>query len=731
MKILLVLLLITLSCQCCAVLDMSAFLTEYVYCCSSVYSDEMTWFFKGGARVAENGVLWKTITESRLLILGSAKRLKSTEMNMNTKYRDMILGACKLASSTCIKDVAVYYKKLKVNDICLMDDKFINSLPALFDSLEANLKLDRTKRIILYHILYSTSIVDGKVDILDASFKKLLFGKDADNNALGLSMRALIVGMSNNSKKSAVMWNLLYDYIVSTRKGGPDIFYKDFAFCLPLCHRPIMENRLPVNIHLVNTTSIENLISSSEFVRSKSIDAAPYGFCFQEPFEKHLEKMHKERKIMPHPITGKLLLTNVIPKREYQSVIKMFKIMVCMNLVIPFLALTKEEYDSANEIKNCFVFNHLLAAELSTVTRDILAHFYISGMKSDINTLLMSVLRKNPNVAHQVFFMASGRFLNLPSFDTISLVPAKRKLIVVRKAVPVLVIDQDLTEEELLVLLNNMKPLEGELLDQVRKSFGEDVACAFGSCLEDSAPDSEIVSVVVTASEDAEKSFEEPCLLTSTLQGSNGTEDDAIEKSPSTTELESVHGSESNVATKCTQIIESVDEQVQNTPYIIISFNEPIPAFVVQTVDSQVPETIVYSSQHTTITSDTSVTGSRQPDPEDTVSSSPSDLDFIRSHTNYSSTIIDGDYLVYKNVSNFLSRLNRLFNAYHCDQIYLIYTLIDDFIASGVFEYDQELNLLELSTAYAQNSVIVKAVELLKQHADSLQIELPKIETLF
>lgn len=454
----------------CSFIDLNKVVSTYIGHCLLVFNSETLWYGK-----KLNG---RDGYQSQLEM---AKRTRKCAVEDAVKLRRLrtVLGMdkfgfenlCKLSTITFVEEAVSEYD-MQVHHASIA---YLNALPSLFTVLEAKFKLDPGLCSILYSCIYPYYLKEGSTDILDKDcLKRFILSDDIDIADIN-PMRMIIVGLQSNSYRCKRFWNELYKHTVTNfGVAGFDKIFLQICPAIGATHRLILNNRLPVSVEFpTKFKSVSEFVENTKFLDGKaaSLDTIPYVLHFQSYFDQFILELSKEGKLAPHPITGKVLLTKKLLKKDLNFVLKMFKIMVCLNLRLPRLAMKMEEYDQTEDM---FMYCPKLEKVLSSVSKNPSVHYYKPVALLDCKTALSELFNTDADLCHQFIFMSTQLYLGQLEISFAPKEMPSRSLAIFCQPRRVAFINTTLTREEYIWLMANV----------TKVTTDEDNICAYMSTLE-------------------------------------------------------------------------------------------------------------------------------------------------------------------------------------------------------------------------------------------------------
>lgn len=286
----------------------------------------------------------------------------------------------------------------------------IDQLPRFFarltDRFPSIAKAVNEVRASYYGFMYIDGIVEGEHDALDADFcKHMIYGDQANHET---TLNFLILGVTVQLSKPLVLFNKFYHHYVNE-------LGLDFVELLDKVDFPNLrylkiyaQFRRNVNVSFGSTDSVSAMLETARFeaVAPECIDMAPYIFKYVPLFREHLESLRSDGKLVPHPQNGKLMFTKKVIDAERNNIIKLFKIMVCMNIHIPRLSFREAEYGEGD-----FVFPKTLKSELLNVAVNIEAVTYHPMFKLPESTpaVFKELVNNDGDFANHLAFIISDQ----------------------------------------------------------------------------------------------------------------------------------------------------------------------------------------------------------------------------------------------------------------------------------------------------------------------------------
>lgn len=435
------------------------FVITYIQDCTKIFKLE------GSSVISDNKGHFNDAIQRRKTFI--EKILPSLDLYSKVLHSKTFTILKTLAKITFSSTVEAEYKRLGM-DVSLATNNMLNSLPAMFDHFRERIgvKADTLRGELYLCIFVHGSNFDLRVDLLLKDFVKHLIMTTDRQVHDQLTFPALFGGLSANSKNAVLYWKMLYTHIVYTLNEGEESFDKSFVTVYRKWqeHRRILRNRKEVSVSLPEFTTVQDFVHDTiiETDKKGNIDVVPYVYYYQQRFDDHLKDLHKAGKIHPHPVTGKVLFSKTLSKSEVTHLIKLFKVMVCMNLYLPRLALTQEEYDLANQIENKFKYDSRLERQLLTLTNDITAHYDNFNVSFKSEGVFETLLAKNAELRHQVVFLASGFFIGGGTVEFKVLPTDSDRCILITRNKTAIFVNPSLTENDCEFLLKNMKRLSDD-----------------------------------------------------------------------------------------------------------------------------------------------------------------------------------------------------------------------------------------------------------------------------
>lgn len=437
------------------------FISGYIQYCATLFSDEDSWSTLNldHHRNDSNGAWDSTVTQRRYICDELVPALQKYRHKDPANIDILIL----LAKTTFSEKAEAKYRSEK-NEFRMVrrpSKELLDSLPAMFDHFETVFpgKYNILRRDLYFTILNNGKMFDSNSDLFLADFTKHCIKDSGQLFDATSTMSAIAQGIKVNSKNAIQLWGVLHDHIVVTLGMGKEGFYETFktfreghesGFC------DILKMRKKVDFDIPPYTNVPSFVSACKIkVNAGKMDFTPYAFYYQQHFNAYLQSLHSQGKLLPHPITGKVLFSKTCTLDEITALIDLFKVMVCLNMNIPRLALTRKEYATANQIEDRFKYDSRLMEQLSSVTKDVKVHFFKHKLHFNCGAL-SSLLAKNADLCHQVVFLYTSIFLvSIGVSITPKLNRNNKELVICQR--DGIFLDPSLTEAECEHLLANLK----------------------------------------------------------------------------------------------------------------------------------------------------------------------------------------------------------------------------------------------------------------------------------